>query len=172
MFTVASADEARKQGARGKWLETHNTYTQISSEAGLPALIFYLSALFGCLLQTNSLYKLFRTSKDPRHAEIAAAVLSIQASLVAFGVTALFSSVAYVSLFPTLAGLSVAVALSVRKEAELLRATPTRVPVLKPQERPAFQTVPPLSETEPVRPTAIPAVRARLGGRPRPASLR
>jgi O-antigen ligase len=173
MFTVASAEEAKKEGVRGKWLETHNTYTQISSEGGVPALIFYLSALFMCLGQTNSLYRLFRTSNDPRHAEIAAAVLCTQASLVAFGVTAIFSSVAYVSLFPTLAGLSIALALSVKKEAESLRAT-QRVLARAPFQTAPFPTVQPVRDApfEPLRPAATPAVRARLGGRPRPASLR
>jgi hypothetical protein len=47
-FQFYQADLAASQGQRGMWHETHNTYTQISSDCGIPAFIFYISgALMG-----------------------------------------------------------------------------------------------------------------------------
>jgi O-antigen ligase len=36
---------AKEAGQRGMWHETHNTYTQVSSECGIPALLCFVSAL-------------------------------------------------------------------------------------------------------------------------------
>jgi len=38
---------AKAAGEHGNWHETHNTYTEISGECGIPALIFALVGLFG-----------------------------------------------------------------------------------------------------------------------------
>ena len=45
-FEEYEAEEAKAKGERGMWHETHNSYTQVSSECGVPALVFYLSAIF------------------------------------------------------------------------------------------------------------------------------
>jgi O-antigen ligase len=117
MFQVASAETGR-----GRWLETHNSYTQISSECGIPALIIYLAALLACLSQTTSIYRRFRKLKEPRQMEIASMAFWLRSSLLVYCVTAFFSSVAYQLLFPCFAGLTVAFMLSVREDLEQLRA--------------------------------------------------
>ena len=51
-FGSYEGKEAVSTGLHGNWHATHNTYTQISSECGIPALVFYLGAListFGML---------------------------------------------------------------------------------------------------------------------------
>ena len=45
IFMDYQANSARGSGERGMWHVTHNAYTQVSSECGLPALVFYLGAL-------------------------------------------------------------------------------------------------------------------------------
>ncbi len=46
-FTVAEDQLARAEGRpRGLWYYTHNAYTQHSSEAGIPAAVLYIMALF------------------------------------------------------------------------------------------------------------------------------
>lgn len=44
-FMDYQAGMAKGEGERGMWHETHNAYTQISSECGIPALGFYLAAI-------------------------------------------------------------------------------------------------------------------------------
>ena len=121
MFPEAAAERASSLGVHTPWLETHNSYTQVSSECGLPALFFYLAALFSPLFQLTSIYRQYRNGKDPHQVEVAAMAYSIRASLVAFAVTACFASVAYFSLFPCLAGLSAAFIIIVRRDLEQLR---------------------------------------------------
>ena len=41
MFAVASSDLAKAEGDPALWQQTHNTYTQVSSETGLPGLVIY-----------------------------------------------------------------------------------------------------------------------------------
>jgi hypothetical protein len=45
-FPTAEARDAVKSGGTGAWHFTHNTYTQISSECGVPGLILFCGALF------------------------------------------------------------------------------------------------------------------------------
>ena len=127
MFALAVAESAKERGKHVVWLETHNSYTQVSSECGLPALVFYTMAILSCLVATTSIYRKFRNQKDPRYAEIAATAFALRASLIAFAVTSLFSSVAYQGLFPSLAGLTVAFMASVRGDLKQLQpAQPVR----------------------------------------------
>ncbi len=58
VFAFAAWDERKAEtGAGGLTLVTHNTYTQISSETGLPGLFFFLAAVFLCLKYTVSDYR-------------------------------------------------------------------------------------------------------------------
>ena len=159
MFAVANADDAKERGKRTHWLETHNAYTQVSSECGLPALGFYLTALLSCIFGTTSVYRKFRNGQEPRQKEIAAMAFALRASLVAFSVTALFSSVAYQSLFPGLAGLTVAFMASVREDLELLR-TGQAAPVPMQAARPSRLPQRPLPW--PGRPTAPVGARSQV----------
>jgi O-antigen ligase len=106
MFQVAEKDLAEEEGRRGNWHETHNAYTQVSSEAGVPALVFFLGALALSLKSSNRVYRKYRC--DPRMQPVAHAALAVELSLVAYAVSAFFASVAYGNLMPTLAGLAVA----------------------------------------------------------------
>jgi O-antigen ligase len=45
-FEVAEAAYAAKRGIKGIWHYTHNTYTQMSSECGIPGLVMFIGALF------------------------------------------------------------------------------------------------------------------------------
>src|SRR6185437_1560747 len=64
--------------------------------------------------------RMFKGRRDPRQEEIAAAAFCIRASLLAFAITACFSSVAYQSALLGLAGLSAAFIRSVQTDVELL----------------------------------------------------
>jgi O-antigen ligase len=109
-FSNHEGGTAREEGLRGTWRETHNTYTQVSSEVGIPALVFYLAALV-------STYRLFRKLHDKaieqpptlQNQRIAAAVYCLMLSFVAFTVSIFFLSLAYRFYLPALTGLAIAV---------------------------------------------------------------
>lgn len=55
VFPFAAWDERKAEtGVGGPSLVTHNTYTQISSECGLPGFFFFISAVFLCVKYTLS----------------------------------------------------------------------------------------------------------------------
>ncbi|MGH9614464.1 MAG: O-antigen ligase family protein [Bryobacteraceae bacterium] len=113
-FAVAENDRAKEHGKRGLWLGTHNSYTQVSSETGIPGLILFASVLLCSLHVCNSIYR--KARRDPRFSEIANMAFTILASLVGFSVNIFFSHIAYSYYLPMLAGLTVAFALAARKE--------------------------------------------------------
>ncbi len=58
VFAFAAWDERKAEsGAGGPTLVSHNTYTQISSETGLPGFFFFIASVFLCLKYTLSDYR-------------------------------------------------------------------------------------------------------------------
>src|SRR6266478_2052770 len=60
-FAVKVAGEQEKKGEHADWLGTHNSYTEVASEAGLPAFIFYLATIVTCIRMN---YRLFQRSRN------------------------------------------------------------------------------------------------------------
>ena len=117
-FMTASGKAAERLSEAPSWLETHNTYTQISSEMGLPGLLFYGAAYVLCLRRTASVYRLARRRADLTPLSDMAFALLL--SLVALGVAGLFSNMGYLFRLPLLAGLTLA--FSTQAEAEIQAA--------------------------------------------------
>ncbi len=106
MFEVADANDAGEEGIPAIWHETHNTFTQVSSEEGLPGLFFYVAALFFCFRAVRTGRRVAIQYSDlPFLGDMA---FCLQLSLIAFTVTGTFASNAYYFFFPLLAGLSAA----------------------------------------------------------------
>jgi putative inorganic carbon (hco3(-)) transporter len=78
------------------WLVTHNTYTQLSSECGIPALILFLVLLRRAFLNLRYLRKL---PPIPENEELHHYANALTASLAGYLLGAFFSSSAY-ELFP------------------------------------------------------------------------
>ena len=58
MFLVAEDAEARAAGRRhGSWQGTHNSYTQVSSELGILACMFYVMAIFFGLKKPSGIHR-------------------------------------------------------------------------------------------------------------------
>lgn len=108
MFQVANAKDMEEQGrpSWSAWRETHNTYTQLSSEAGVPALLLYGAAMYLCFRIVRLARR--RARGNPAEAALDSAALALRMSLLAFAGAALFTSIAYSYYFPLLAGMSVA----------------------------------------------------------------
>jgi O-antigen ligase len=138
-FMDSEGSLAKASGERGMWHETHNTYTQISSECGIPAFLCYVGALF---LTLKRLWKAGRNS-DPIVATVARVVFT---SSFGFAVAFFFLSHAYD--FPVLVsgGLSIAI-------DQLLAGRANEASSPAPVELPAVSMV------------AVPTTRQRRFGR-------
>ncbi len=125
MFSVANAgftEETKGKPDWNAWHETHNTFTQLSCEDGLPGLIFYCATLIFCF---QTVYSAARKAKNnPALASVGPMAQALKLALVAFVGTALFSSNAYAYYFPMLAGLCVAFERAVAAELASRPAEP------------------------------------------------
>jgi O-antigen ligase len=101
------------EGLRGYWHETHNSYTQISSECGIPALLFYIAAA----ISTFGLLGKIRMKAAALHQrEILTATFCTTIALVAYSLAALFVNFAYRFYFPAMSGLVIAMWFAVCQE--------------------------------------------------------
>ena len=108
-FPNAVQQDAARSGQHTQWLGTHNSYTQVSSECGIPALIFYAAVIVFCL---RSNFRLYLGTRDrPEHRELAALSRCLLAGVCVYAASACFFHMAYSADLPMLAGFSVALQL-------------------------------------------------------------
>ena len=114
-FSVAVDGDAQKVGQRSSWAGTHNSYTQMAAECGIPAALCYIAVIF---LSLKSNWKLFReASVSPHREETAAMALSLFLALTSMAVATFFYHIAYGYYVPALAGMSVALQMASAKPA-------------------------------------------------------
>ncbi len=105
-FATAVSQDAAGAGEQVPWVGTHNTYTQVSSECGIPALIFYVAVIGACL---RSNLRLYRQTRDlPAYCDLAGLSRCLLAGTLVFAVSAFFFHMAYSPYLPSLAGFTVA----------------------------------------------------------------
>jgi O-antigen ligase len=109
---------AKASGGKGMWHETHNTYTQISSECGIPALIVYVAALASTI---RNLWKLRKTS-DSLLATVDQFVLI---SMFGFAICVFFLSHGYD--FPILISCGLSLAIARLAPESKIGAEPSRI---------------------------------------------
>jgi O-antigen ligase len=127
IFSAALAGEQKLRGETQTWHEAHNSYAQIGSEMGIPAVLIYVAALIYCMKRTVSIY--WRTRRDPARILTRRMAASLSMSLVIFAVCATFGTYSYTFQFPVLAGLVQAFDLCVRREMNTSPSiVPTRLP--------------------------------------------
>lgn len=98
--------QAVREGQHGYWHATHNTYTQISSECGIPALLFFL----GAIISTFGMLQKIRTkAKKSRNYEIVTAAFCITLGLIAYSVASVFLANGYRFNFLAISGLVIAI---------------------------------------------------------------
>lgn len=120
-FQVAENDMARAEGRpKGAWLGTHNTFTQVSSECGIPAFICFASMVILSFRYSYSLYQ--KTKKRPEWKEIHMYAMALNYSLIVFMVTGMFIHVAYTMFLPLFSGLAVSLR---RTSAQVMGEEPT-----------------------------------------------
>ena len=72
---------------------SHNMYTQLSSETGVPGFLMYMTALAYCFRRTAQVMK--KTRPDPTLTDIYEAAFAIRVALIIYMITSVFGSVAY-----------------------------------------------------------------------------
>ena len=135
-FSVWENEVSKEEGARrGFWHQTHNVYTQVSSEVGIPALLFMLGAIaatFGILKRIR------RAARAVKHTEVWMAAVFLTIALVGFCVSTFFLSFARHMHWPAIFGFVGAFGML----AERALAAPDRpapVPASMPRWRPPVQ---------------------------------
>ena len=126
MFVVADDAYMKTLGFRqGSWLGTHNSYTQISSELGIPGFLFFVAAVGMALKSTYTLYR--RTRGDPRLEEMGNVALGFHYCMVVYAVTILFEHIAYTIMLPVFGGMAACLARTAEAEIQRIQSTPLPV---------------------------------------------
>ena len=118
VFQVAQVDLAMARGeTRGAWRVTHNTFTQISSEMGLPGLAIYLWFLYECFKSLNWIIR----SRVPGKSwdELRAQATALRVTFFMVTAVAMFGSYAYDTNIPILGGMACALSLMAKQRYAL-----------------------------------------------------
>ena len=108
-ITKTSADE-QKSGERGDWLGTHNSYTQVASEDGLPAFIFYVATIATGLILNYRLYK--ASVGRPGLVQLTGISFCMFLCTFAYSIAIFFFHEAYSIHLPLITGVSIALYLA------------------------------------------------------------
>jgi O-antigen ligase len=102
-----------KTGAALHWTETHNAFTQVSSECGIPALLFFLAGIFSSLYSADRIYRRARRENYP---EIANAAFCFLLAMLGYATSIIFLAHAYHFYLPAMIGLSIALCETAERE--------------------------------------------------------
>jgi O-antigen ligase len=112
-FQNFEGQSARSEGRIGNWHATHNSLTQVSSECGVPALIFFVLGIGGAFASVSRIY---RKARRGGYTDIANASFCYLLSMVAFLTSILFLANAYRFHLPVMIGLAIALSAAAEKE--------------------------------------------------------
>jgi O-antigen ligase len=119
-FPPASAEESKESGEHAAWRNTHNAYTQVSSESGFPGLILFLVIIWYCFRTSSRIYR--ETKKRPEWSDVADIAFCLRLMIVIYIVDACFDSNAYLFHLPVFSALICAFDMAVRREIPVLPA--------------------------------------------------
>jgi O-antigen ligase len=130
-FIVASSTAAEQAGLRGNWRVTHNSYTEVSSETGIPGFLLYMAPV---VIALRTLYRNIKRLRDHPAARDAWLLgVCLLVSLSTTMVTTFFASVAYLSYIPVLVGLSLVFGRACEAEWQVATLTATQPPAPTPK---------------------------------------
>ena len=120
-FPVAEGQAKLERGGQGMWFSTHNSFTQISSETGIPGILFFGTAL---VLTWRMLTRVWREAARRGMKEMSQAAFWLSISFVAYTTAAFFLNLGYMYHFPTLTGLAIGLQAAFEKETSLAQTVP------------------------------------------------
>jgi O-antigen ligase len=150
-FSPFMAGVEAAEGKHSGWQGTHNTYTQISSEAGIPALITFVCMIVFSISGVRAIATRARKIRWPREQvmDVINVSSALVATLVVYAVCVCFDYVAYSPTLPVLAGLAISLIRCGNSELERLERAPV-------QHAPGqFVTQYPVRPLRPFRPAAF-----------------
>src|SRR5579883_49376 len=115
-FAVAASEELTRDGQNAPWLGTHNSYTEVASECGLPAFLLYVAVI---VLVLRSNWTISKRARSEEESGMAAVALCLFASALVYAVDTFFFHVAYSCYLPAIAGMSVALRFAARRQSGL-----------------------------------------------------
>jgi hypothetical protein len=113
-FSNANGTEHVNRGGYGAWQVSHNSYTQVSSEMGIPGFVFFILGIgtsFVLLARTSKLLKPFPALQELRHA-----AFCLMLSISGFSAGIFFLSLAYRFHLLLLAGLAISLHAAAMRE--------------------------------------------------------
>jgi O-antigen ligase len=116
-FQDAEAKDAAAHGQRGLWHFSHNSFTELSSECGIPGLVLYAMAFWRAFRGLSPVRDRF-----PR-ATVRRAALLVQIAVVMTSVGAFFLSIAYGGIAYGVLGLSAVLQLAAKREYKELNSS-------------------------------------------------
>jgi len=124
-FENFEGKSSRAQGLHGNWHATHNAYTQVSSECGVPAFLFFTASLGSAMLLVLGTY---RKAKREGYEEIANGCFCYLLSMTGYLVALIFLAQAYSYQLPAMVGLAVTLSYGARRTMESSRAQEASAP--------------------------------------------
>ncbi len=118
------------EGKIGNWHETHCVFTEVSSENGIPALIFFL---FGLGSSLSVVIRTCRKARQQGDTEIVNACFCYLLSMVGFMVASSFLANAFHFYLPVMIGLAGSISFAANRRLEArahAAATQTRLPAM------------------------------------------
>jgi O-antigen ligase len=125
-FPVAVFEDAKLKGEQYAWFVTHNTYTQLSSETGIPGAFLFLNMLFWSFKSVNEVLRLTAERGPHPRSDLWNAAMYLRLSLIAISICGFFLSIAYTGVFYVFAGLCISFHRSAL--AEMRSGRPVAVP--------------------------------------------
>ena len=120
-FAVAQDQLAQERGEASHWQVTHNSFTEVSAEMGVPGLAIYLTFLYQIFKQLRLILR--TKTRSPAWNEIRAMAMALQAVMIAFLLIACFSSLEFNTDVPILAGITVGLGFIAQRQRAIDRAT-------------------------------------------------
>jgi O-antigen ligase len=136
-YMSAAAVDSKQKGERASWVVTHNSYTEISSEAGIPGfLLYYGAVLAGFVMLIRAWNATRRIPSLSQLSTIGFCLLTVTAGNL---LGSAFGSYAYLPYFLFYAALAEAYSRIVQREIKALQPELPRAPspVIR-RQRPAF----------------------------------
>jgi O-antigen ligase len=128
-FGAYMAEKERAEGIIPRYQGTHNTYTQVSSEAGAPALILFLCVIVFVFQGLVRIYKRAKRSPTKTGRQIAGVSYALASTLTAYSFCVFFDYVAYAATLPLLAGFAIALGDAALNALAVAESNQTSAPV-------------------------------------------
>jgi O-antigen ligase len=132
-FSTFEGKSNQVLGAHGYWHETHNTYTEVSSECGTPALGLYIAAILSTFVLLNRTYR--QACKRSDCEDIRTATFCIMLGMTTYCTAIAFVNFAYFFYLPAMSSLAIAVSKAAQNEFARRSSGPAETQVVSTPQR-------------------------------------